>query len=288
MTTSEKEMREQGAGEPADPRGASEETPKAAKGSSNHAKAHPAGRGDKPARGGARQREGRPQQRRTAVRPKTQVHDTSPLSADFFWHSVLLFLGRVGNRVIEFYNSLFMLQSRDMTRIYENLGRGFRKKGLHEKALAAYRELINLNPANADAHFQMGRIYDAKGESELALVAYQSALEVKPNQPEALYRIGMLQARGGDLDKASDTLNALLTLNPSDHRALYRLGILCDKRGEPEQALEHLAKAVEIKDDDPKYHQYLGFVYEGLGRHQEAVRHFKSVMEMEGALDDRF
>jgi len=223
---------------------------------------------------------------RSAARPKTSAMAVPTLSSEFLWHSILLLLGRVGNRIIEFYNGLFTLGNRDTARIYENLGHGFRKRGQYDKALTAYRELVKLNPNSASSHFHMGRIYEMRGESDLAVKAYQKVIEIKPNHTEALYRLGLVLGKADDLEGAIEILGRAAEQNPASHRILYRLGILHDKSGSPEKALVHLERAVELKDDEPRYHQYLGFVYEGLGRHDEAVRHFKVVMEMEGALED--
>lgn len=220
------------------------------------------------------------------------VDDAEPLlptgtpqlvSSEFVWHSFLLLVGRMCNRLLEFYRRFFVLRKQDETRIYENLGHGFRKKGQSDKALTAYRELIKRNPRNADAYYQMGRIYGAKGEDELAVRAYRSAIKCRADHADAHHRLGLLYARAGDLERAIETLGQAVELAPDDHRLLYRLGVYHDKNGAPEQALPILKRAVELHRDEPRYHQYLGFVYEGLGNHDEAIAHFKAVMEIEGA-----
>jgi len=194
----------------------------------------------------------------------------------------------VANRVLDFYNKLFSLGATDQARIYENLGRGFRKKGLNDKALTAYRELIRLNPNHLEAHLQMGRIYLGRSELELAIRSYQTVLKAKPNHAEALHGLGMAHARSGEMEQATEMFEKAVEQAADRHEWLYRLGVLYDKQGQGEQAIEKLQRALEIKGDEPRYHQYLGFVYEGMGRHDDAIPHFKAVMEHESGVEDVF
>jgi tetratricopeptide (TPR) repeat protein len=203
----------------------------------------------------------------TVIKAETSA---AQVSSRFLLHSFLLLLGRAGKRILEFYNGLFVLRSRETSRIYENMGCGFRKKGQLDKALAAYRELIKLNPDNAEAYFHLGRIYAAKGELELAFEALSSAIGLKPKHAEAHCLLGRVRQKSGDLPAAMEEL----------------MGVCQDKTGSPEEALKNLEQAAELMPDEPRYHQYLGFVYEGLGRHDRAVAHFKTVMELESAAED--
>jgi tetratricopeptide (TPR) repeat protein len=223
---------------------------------------------------------------RTAARPTAAPGGSAPISTDYYLHSLLLLLGRVGNRILEFYNGFFSLGNGDNGRIYENLGRGFRNKGQFDKALAAYRELAKLNPGSADAQFQIGRLHAAKGELDLAIAAFRSAVAKKPDHAEARYHLGRACAKSQDLAGAVAELAKAVEQNPENHEWHYWLGVCHDKNGSPEKALVSLQRAVGLRPDEPRYHQYIGFVYEGLDRHDRAVEHFKAVMELESAMED--
>ncbi len=243
--------------------------------------AEPGARDAGQAQGG--QGPGAQKERRTAALPTADGPSISPISTEFFLHSLLLMLGRIGNGIINFYNRLFVLDNKDLRQIYDNLGRGFRKKGMPDKALVAYRELVRIAPNNPDAQYQMARICSAQGDLELAAQCYKNVLQQKPTHAEAWYHLGVVYSKTREVASSVEAMSKAVELAPQNHPWHYKLGVLLDKAGTPEKALQHLQKAIELRPDEPKYHQYLGFVFEGLGRHEEAVQHFKAVMELEGA-----
>jgi tetratricopeptide (TPR) repeat protein len=229
------------------------------------------------------QRPSRSAPKRAAPPAGFQAPGASPISTEYFFHSFLLLLGRLGNSILSLYNRLFVLDGRDERQIYENLARGFRKKGLPEKALVAYRELVRLMPTNAEAHFQIGRLYASKGDLELAARCYHNAIKHKPTHAEAFFYLSGLHSKNNETTQAIEALAKAVELAPENHRWLYKLGVLEDKCGSPEKAAQYLQRAIKLCRNEPKYHQYLGFIFEGLGRHEEAIRHFKIVTELEEA-----
>lgn len=64
-------------------------------------------------------------------------------------------------------------------------------------AEAAYRRAIELDPANAYAHYHLGLQLQARGDRKHALKEYRAALEIDPNYAWAEYQVGTIHhARG--------------------------------------------------------------------------------------------
>ncbi len=68
-------------------------------------------------------------------------------------------------------------------------GRSYREQGQWNDAVEMYDELIDLNPASADAHYGLGETYFAMGDSNLARFEWREAVRLNPNHIESLQRL---------------------------------------------------------------------------------------------------
>lgn len=65
------------------------------------------------------------------------------------------------------------------------LGKYYREKGMHKESLAAYQEVVELKPMDAQAYTGMGITYWKMNEQQLARAAWQRSLELNPDNNEA-------------------------------------------------------------------------------------------------------
>ncbi|RMF08209.1 MAG: tetratricopeptide repeat protein, partial [Candidatus Neomarinimicrobiota bacterium] len=65
------------------------------------------------------------------------------------------------------------------------LGEYYREKKLYKESLAAYQEVVELRPKDANAYLGMGITYWKMGESQLARAAWDRSLELNPDNNEA-------------------------------------------------------------------------------------------------------
>ncbi len=66
-----------------------------------------------------------------------------------------------------------------------SLGKYYREKGMHKESLAAYQEVVELKPMDAEAYTGMGITYWKMNEHQLAKAAWQRSLELNPDSNEA-------------------------------------------------------------------------------------------------------
>ena len=67
-----------------------------------------------------------------------------------------------------------LINSKD-DNIYYYLGLAYRKQKKNKQALDAFKESINLNPSNGEAHYALGNIYASILKPEFAISEYQIA-----------------------------------------------------------------------------------------------------------------
>ncbi|MFQ6614080.1 MAG: tetratricopeptide repeat protein, partial [Fidelibacterota bacterium] len=65
------------------------------------------------------------------------------------------------------------------------LGQYYRKKQMYKESLAAYQEVVELRPKDANAYLGMGITYWKMKESQLARAAWNRSLEINPDNNEA-------------------------------------------------------------------------------------------------------
>jgi len=84
----------------------------------------------------------------------------------------------------------------------------------YEKAVECFKKIIEMDPNNYRAWYNLGIAYFNLNETEDALSAYHRALEIKPDYMYCYYNIGLLyEVSKGDLEKALANYEKALTYN---------------------------------------------------------------------------
>ncbi len=83
-----------------------------------------------------------------------------------------------------------------------NQGVDYYKIGQYERAAAAFRRAINIDPNYIDAYFNLGSILDYMGQSDAALSVFKQVIVRKPDDYESLYKAADISARLGQTDRA--------------------------------------------------------------------------------------
>ncbi len=199
-------------------------------------------------------------------------------------HSALLILGRIMQRLLDGYDSLFAISEHDMVTLHKNLATHYRKKGNLAKAIESLKIVTDANPAALKGklgltlaeYFILNNSYD---DAKLILRTY---IKANPTSSEAMVLLGNIFLKENDIDNTIKCYEDSLKCNGKNHFVLFRLGTLYDKKKEHKKAIDLLKTAVTLAPEELKYHQHLGFIYESIGDHANAVPHFKKVMELEG------
>jgi membrane associated rhomboid family serine protease/predicted negative regulator of RcsB-dependent stress response len=113
-----------------------------------------------------------------------------------------------------------------------DLGLAYMGKGLHDEALAAFKQTIEVSQhpvISAMAHYNLGRIYGDKKLNEEAITSFKKAIEIKPDYAEASHDLGVVYMRIGLYDKAIAAFKqAIEASDKSELRATtyYQLGLI--------------------------------------------------------------
>lgn len=166
-----------------------------------------------------------------------------------------------------------------------------------ETARALYRELLDIEPDNANAHAGLAEATISLAQNHLALdfdearreseEAIDTALMLAPYASDAwrvrglIYRV--IAIRSGlqeSSDLAEEALRRAVELDPKNADALAMLGIQLLGDGRSEQAIALLRRALEIDPLSRRTQQLLGTALADQGRFGEARRQYESLIEL--------
>lgn len=110
----------------------------------------------------------------------------------------------------------------DEKRLHEALGKLYEQQKLYKQAIAAFQQVLKLDPDNSKIHHLIGNCYLYLGENRLAIDSYD---RIKDTHPELLYNKAFAYARLNKPQVSIVILEQLLKDNPASEGAYF---LLCD------------------------------------------------------------
>jgi tetratricopeptide (TPR) repeat protein len=149
------------------------------------------------------------------------------------------------------------------------------------QAEAAYREVLALDPQNADALHYLGVIAYQQGRHEQAEELISRALLRNTGNAAAYSNLGNALEAQGKLEEAIDCYQWALKLAPDYVDALVNLGAAYRAQGKPEEAIACYQKVLVLRPDFSSACSNLALTLIGLGRPDEAQATFRHALEFQ-------
>jgi len=176
-------------------------------------------------------------------------------------------LGKIDPQAMEFY--------RVASIAFESM-----EKGQMAEAIQQWRQALQMDPDDAQAHFGLAVSLTGDNQEREALEEYKKACALDTHQPAWLAHLAASQAQVGDFDGAISNFQKSLALDPSNPGAEADLGAALFENGKAEEGLQHMQKAVDMAPDFADGHSYLGTALAKMGRMDEAVDQLKTAVEL--------
>ena len=116
--------------------------------------------------------------------------------------------------------------------VHNNLGIVYQQQGEHRKAIAEFRQAIQLAPKYEAPHVLMGASLLALGRASEAVRVLVQATSLAPNEPLARLELGKAYIRSDEPLKAVRQLQTLRHIAPRNPEYAYQLGTAYLKLGE--------------------------------------------------------
>lgn len=125
-----------------------------------------------------------------------------------------------------------------------------------------WKQKVNENPNDAEAHANLGAVYQKKGDFVSALSQYQKAEEINPSNINTRLNMGTLYQAQKDYDTAIETYDTIIDVNPNFMQA-YLYKAQCYKAlGNKEAAIQNYKLAINLEPNNQDLKDELNDAYE--------------------------
>jgi serine/threonine protein kinase/Flp pilus assembly protein TadD len=117
---------------------------------------------------------------------------------------------------------------------------------------------IELDPANAQAHFELGKLQTKLHEVPAAIESYRKALELDSSSPKTFFNLGFLYAKTADYERAEEMYRRAVDLAPPYlDEAYFNLAMVQRSQGKTQESIRSLKQAVAANPANRLAAEYL-------------------------------
>jgi protein O-GlcNAc transferase len=159
--------------------------------------------------------------------------------------------------------------------------RKFLAEGKPADARAAFEELLEKYPQEADLHLFLGITLLRLREPQAAEAAVKRALAVDPNHVEARTLLGWIDSEiHGDFDSAIKEYTKVVELRPDLAEAFNNLGVAQKRKGELDKAAVSFNQALQRRPDYSAALSNRGWTFAEENKWPEARRDFERALKV--------
>jgi len=188
---------------------------------------------------------------------------------------------RVVSALVNTYDSVFVVDSKDQADIFLEAGLRFAAEGRITEAIEALRKTAHLLPDDPLPLVELGALHMRRQAPTAAIQVLEQARELGSREARMHALLADAYLAEDRVAEAVVELETAFATHVDDPELAYRLGLALDRHGNHAEAAEAFALAVELDPDEVRFHQSLGFALESLGQREDAVRCFKRALELE-------
>ena len=141
-------------------------------------------------------------------------------------------------------------------------GIDFEENGEMEKALEAYRQVLNVDPGQTELAVRVAALLTRDDDYPSAIDVLKDAVKVHPKAPEPYLELAFIYAKYlKKVDQAIEFANKAIELDPLRIDGYQRLFEIHLTAGDEKRAVETLDRAAKMPSEDPIFWARLGRLY---------------------------
>jgi tetratricopeptide (TPR) repeat protein len=141
-------------------------------------------------------------------------------------------------------------------------GIDFEENGEMEKALEAYRQVLNVDPGQTELAVRVAALLTRDDDYPSAIDVLKDVVKVHPKAPEPYLELAFIYAKYlKKVDQAIEFANKAIGLDPlriDGYQRLFEIHLIA---GDEKRAIETLDRAAKLPSDDPIFWARLGRLY---------------------------
>ncbi len=169
-----------------------------------------------------------------------------------------------------------------MATIAEALGLALshHQKGQLQQAENIYRQILAVEPRNADALHLLGFLAYQVGRPEIAIEHIKQAIEISPGFSAYHSNLGIVYRSQGRVDDAMNCYKRAFEIDPRNADCCNNIAILHADRRETQQAIEWYNRAIAANPQYAEAYSNLGNVYSAVGQRDQAIASYEQALRI--------
>jgi len=168
----------------------------------------------------------------------------------------------------------------NLSDLYDQAIRSHQNGNLRQ-AETLYRQILQLDPRQADALHLLGFLGFQTGHPQEGIPIIRRAITLNPQDPIYHFNLGIVLHSQGQLPEAAACFQAALRINPQGVEVYKNLAEVFRKQGKMEEAIACLSEALRINPEFVEGHNDVGILLKNLGRLTEALEHFDHALSID-------
>jgi tetratricopeptide (TPR) repeat protein len=159
-------------------------------------------------------------------------------------------------------------------------GAVFYDEGKIDDAIDAFKEALEIDSEESEAHYYLGNAYADKEMFDEAIAMYKNAVEYNPEFVDAYLNLSMLYLDMDLIDEAISLCKHAVSTNPNDAFLCFHLGEAYAMNLQYKEAIEEYRKAMSINPMDPETQYRLAESYYEVKQFDMALEHATQAEEL--------
>ena len=168
--------------------------------------------------------------------------------------------------------------------VYSYIGFCNGELGNYIKAIEAYKQVIHIDPNNANAYYNLSVTYKNLGLYKDAIEARKQVIHIDPNNANAYYNLSVTYKNLGLYKDAIEAYKQAIRIDPDSGACTifyFNLGYAYYQLGFYKDAIEAYKQAIRIYPDHASAHCNLGVTYLMVGDRNSALNEYKILKELD-------
>ena len=167
-------------------------------------------------------------------------------------------------------------------------GAAFYDKGMIDKAIETFKEVLEIDHDAQEAHYNLGNAYADKGMFDDAIEMYKKAVENNPEFVDAYLNLSTLYLDMDLIDEAISLCKQAVNANPTDSFLCFHLGEAYALNLQYKKAIAAYKDAMAINPMDPETQYRLAESYYETEQFDMALKHATQAEELGYITDPEF
>jgi cellulose synthase operon protein C len=164
-------------------------------------------------------------------------------------------------------------------------GKIFFAKGQYAAAASEFGKAVKIDPAYADAHYQLGESYMLLGQSDRAVQEFSRTVDLRPDDYSARLAMANLLVLGHNFAPAKEQAEWLLKNRPNDPAVHAAVSSLLAEQGDLPGAIAEMQKTINLAPNYWEPYLSLALLQAKNGQTDAAEASFKKVIAMDAKQD---